>query len=352
VTKSFKAAVIGGTGYGGGELIRRLLMHPHVELARVASIDCVGQPLGAAHPNLEGLSDLRFEDLSPAEAAAGCDVALFALPHRVSAVLIAPLVDRGVKIVDLSGDFRLRDSAAYEHYYGAAHPRPDLLSRFVYGLPELNRPRIREAQHVASPGCFATCIALALLPVARSGWLRGPVHVTAITGSSGSGMAPSPGTHHPVRAGNLKTYRPLAHQHTPEIEQTLHQAGAKAVALRFVPVSAPLVRGIFTTAYVEIPADIDDAAVAAAFDRTYRDERFVRRPHARLPEVAAVAGSLHAEVGFALGPAPDGTGTRTLTCFSAIDNLVKGGAGQGIQNMNLLLGIDEGASLSDPGSWP
>ncbi|HLU64672.1 MAG TPA: N-acetyl-gamma-glutamyl-phosphate reductase [Kofleriaceae bacterium] len=348
--KKFKAAVIGGSGYGAAEMLRRLIIHPEVEVVRVASIDLVGQPVWAAHPNLTGLTDLRFEDISPAEAARGCDVALLALPHKVTAAKVPELVELGVKIVDMSGDFRLRDAEEYRRFYGAVHPVPELLGQFVYGLPELNRERIRAARWVASPGCFATGTELALIPLAAAGLLRGPVHVCAITGSSGSGAAPSAGTHHPVRAVNLRTYKPLVHQHTPEIAATLRDAGAAEVELRFVPVSAPLSRGIFVSAFLEVDASVNEAQVAALYDERYAAEPFVRRPTGRLPEVAPVAGSNYVEVGFSLGE-PSGA-TRTLTVFSAIDNLVKGGAGQAIQNMNLLLGLDERLSLEDPGSWP
>jgi N-acetyl-gamma-glutamyl-phosphate reductase len=332
-------------------MARRLLMHPDVELVRVASIDHVGEPLGAVHPNLDGATDLVFEDLAPAAAAKGCDVALLALPHKVTAAKVPELIAAGVKIVDMSGDFRLRDAATYEKYYGAKHPHPELLGTFVYGLPELNREAIKAAKYVASPGCFATTIALALLPLARAGLLDGAVlHVQGITGSSGSGIAPQAGTHHPSRAGNLKTYKPLEHQHVPEIVQTLADSGSKGVELRFVPVSAPLTRGIFATCFVELPEAMDKARLASLFDETYGREPFTRRPKARLPEVVAVAGSNHAEVGFAVGPATNGK--RTVTVFSALDNLVKGGAGQAIQNMNLVLGLDERASLEDVGNWP
>jgi N-acetyl-gamma-glutamyl-phosphate reductase len=257
----------------------------------------------------------------------------------------------GVKIVDMSGDFRLRDVALYEKYYGVKHPHPELLGAFVYGLPELNRAEIKSAKYVASPGCFATTIELALMPLAREGYLNGAVvHVTAITGSSGSGIAPQAGTHHPSRAGNLKTYKPLEHQHVPEIVQTLGDAGAKEVELRFVPVSAPLTRGIFASCFVEVDASVDASKLAVLFDSQYGREVFVRRPSKRLPEVVAVAGSNYVEVGFAVGPVTNGK--RTVTCFSAIDNLIKGGAGQAIQNMNLVLGLDERASLEDVGNWP
>jgi N-acetyl-gamma-glutamyl-phosphate/LysW-gamma-L-alpha-aminoadipyl-6-phosphate reductase len=353
MAKRFKAAIIGGSGYGGAEMARRLLMHPDVELVRVASIDHVGESLGQVHPNLDGATDLVFEDLAPAEAAKGCDVALLALPHKVTAAKVPELINAGVKIVDMSGDFRLRDAAVYEKHYGAKHPHPELLTNgtFVYGLPELNRAAIKQAKYVASPGCFATTIELALLPLARAGMLdNAVVHVTGITGSSGSGIAPQAGTHHPSRAGNLKTYKPLEHQHVPEIVQTLGDGGAKNVEIRFVPVSAPLTRGIFASCFVELPESVDKTKLAGLFDEWYAREAFVRRPKSRLPEVVAVAGSNYAEVGFAVGPAFNGK--RTVTLFSATDNLIKGGAGQAIQNMNIILGVDEKASLADVGNWP
>src|SRR4029079_10949686 len=171
--KRFKAVVIGGTGYGGAELIRRLLVHPDVELVRVVAVDHVGEPLGAVHPPLTGRSPLRFENVQPEEAARRADVALLALPHKVAAHHAPAIVAAGVKVVDMSGDFRLRDAAAYERYYGAKHPHPELLGSFVYGLPELNREAIRSARAVASPGCFATTIELGLLPLARAGKLAG-----------------------------------------------------------------------------------------------------------------------------------------------------------------------------------
>jgi N-acetyl-gamma-glutamyl-phosphate reductase len=351
MAKRFKAAIIGGSGYGGAEMARRLLMHPDVELVRVASIDHVGEPMGAVHPNLDGATDLEFEDLTPTQAVDGCDVALLALPHKVTAAKVPELIKAGVKIIDMSGDFRLRDAATYEKFYGATHPHPELLGTFVYGLPELNRKAIAAASYVASPGCFATTIELALLPLARAGMLDGvTVHVQGITGSSGSGIAPQAGTHHPSRAGNLKTYKPLEHQHVPEIVQTLNDAGAKGVELRFVPVSAPLTRGIFATCFLEMPAEVDSKRLAGLFDEAYVREPFVRRPLKRLPEVVAVAGSNYTEVGFAVGQPVNGK--RTITCFSAIDNLIKGGAGQAIQNMNIVLGVNEKASLEDVGNWP
>ncbi|MEM9492059.1 MAG: N-acetyl-gamma-glutamyl-phosphate reductase, partial [Myxococcota bacterium] len=281
--KTLRAAVIGGSGYGAGEMLRRLLLHPNVEVARVASIDYVGEPLWAAHPNLTGLTDLVFENITPREAAQGCDVALLALPHKVTAAKVPELVELGVKIVDMSGDFRLRDVAAYERYYATTHPVPELLSEFVYGLPELNRAAIKEARYVASPGCFATTVELGLLPLARAGLLNGPIHVAACTGSSGSGAMAKAGTHHPVRAVNLKSYKPLVHQHTPEVVETLVSAGAETVELRFVPISAPLSRGILATSFVEVSAEVDEQRLTTLFRESYSDEPFVRMVPGRIP---------------------------------------------------------------------
>ena len=348
--KRFRAAIVGGSGYGGAEIARRLLLHPEVELARVASIDHVGEPLGAVHLSLSGRTALTFENLSPAEAAAGCDVVLMGLPHRISAEKAPAVLDTGAKLVDMSGDFRLRDAAAYARFYGSKHPRPDLLGTFVYGLPELNRDAIRTARAVASPGCFATTVELGLLPLARAGKLRGVIRVVGITGSSGSGVVPALGTHHPIRAVNLKTYRVLDHQHTPEILETLAAAGAPGLELRFVPVSAPLSRGILATTFVEVDAAETVESLTALYADAYASEPFVRFVRDRLPEVAAVSGSNFAEVGFTLGEAEGGT--RTLVVVSATDNLIKGGAGQAIQNMNLMLGLPETLSLEDSGPWP
>ncbi len=359
MTAKRTVAVVGGSGYGGGELIRRLLLHPHMELVRVASIDHVGEPLASAHPNLEQRTSLRFEALDPVDAARGVDVAMFALPHDVSARVVPEVLRRGsARVVDLSGAFRCRDAATYARWYETEHPSPEALAEFVYGLPEYGgdpfevsrRSSIAGARGVASPGCFATAIELALLPLARRRWLEGPVEVVGMTGSSGSGVTPSAGTHHPSRSVTLRPYRPLTHPQTPEIVDTLKSAGAAKLELSFVPVSAPLSRGILVSAFARVPADRSEAEIRAAYEEAYADEPFVRMPQRRLPEVAAVAGSNHAEVGVAVGPALGPH--RVVSCFAALDNLIKGGAGQAIQSLNLMLGFDERTALEDPGSWP
>ncbi len=342
--------MLGGSGFAGAELTRHLLLHPEVELTRVCAIDHVGEPLSSAHPHLEGLTDLRFENLPPDQAAAGVDIVLMGLPHQASVELVQSVLDQQTRVIDMSGAFRLKRSSAYEKFYGGKHPRPDLLERFVYGLPELNRALIKKTRYLASPGCFATTIELGLLPLARAGLLAGPVHTVGITGSSGAGAVPTPTTHHPVRANNLRSYRVLSHQHAPEIEDTLNAAGAKNLSLGFVPVSAPLTRGILATSFARVPADQSEQDLIALYDSFCEGEPFVRRPRSRLPEVVAVAGSNYAEIGIVAGPVEGDT--RLVTCVSALDNLVKGGAGQAIQNMNLMLGLDERTSLEDPGAYP
>lgn len=342
--------MLGASGFAGAELLRRLLRHPTVEVLRVGAKDHVGQNVAAAHPNLEGVTDLVFQDLPAQEAIAGAEVVIMGLPVAASLEVVGAAELSGARIIDMSGAFRLPDAASFERYYGSAHPRPELLGQFVYGLPELNRAKIRGARWVAAPGCFATCIELGLLPLAEAGLLPTAVQVVGVTGSSGAGAAPGPTTHHPVRAGNLRTYKPLDHQHTPEIVGALNAAGASLQALDFVPISAPLVRGILATSFVRLPASVGERDLRELYHRRYAGERFVRLPEHRLPEVVAVSGSPYAEVGFSLGRAEGEQ--RTLSVFSALDNLIKGGAGQVIQNLNLMLGNPEVTELDEIGPYP
>lgn len=346
----YRAAVLGGSGFAGAELVRRLVMHPHMELVRVCAADHVGEPIASALPHLEGMTNLVFENLPIDEAIAGVDVVLMGLPHGASIEIVDRLMQSDVRVIDMSGAFRLRDPDAYERFYGGPHARPELLDLFTYGLPELNRETIREARFVASPGCFATSIELALLPFARAGMLSGAVEVVGVTGSSGAGVTPSPTTHHPTRSMNLRTYRPLAHQHAPEIEAALRAAGARELRVNFVPVSAPLARGIFSTAFFRVPSSVSVEKLQEIGRDAYAREPFVRTPKNRLPEVVAVNGSNYAEVGVVAG-AEQGE-TRLVTAFCALDNLVKGGAGQAVQNMNLMLGLPETTALEDPGGYP
>ena len=346
-----KAAIIGGTGYGGAELIRNLIAHPHVELSRVTSIDHVDEALEDVHLNLSA-TGLTFENVPPVEAARGVDVIFLALPHKVSATMAAELAEVEARIIDLSGDFRLRDAQAYAAFYGLEHPSPEALDgRWVYGLPELFGAELATATRVASPGCFATTIALGLLPLAQAGLLDGAVHTVACTGSSGSGAYAKHGTHHPLRAANLKSYKVLGHQHTPEIEQTLRAAGAGAgMHLDFVPVSAPLARGILANSFVEVPEAWTPERVLGLFQERYAGSAFVRVLEGRVAEVVAIKGSMWVDLSLTVGASNDGR--RTCVITTALDNLVKGGAGQAVQSMNVMFGRPQGEGIDGPAMWP
>ncbi len=346
-----QVAVIGATGYGGAELLRHLLVHPAVEVTRIVAKDHIGKRIDGVVLSLSGMTDLVVEDLEPEVVAKDAELVFLGLPHRVSGRLACRYADLGCKVIDLSGDMRLLDAGAYAAYYGVEHPLPDRLGSFVYGLPELFRDKLRGADRIASPGCFATAITLALLPWARAGLLSGRVRVAAMTGSSGSGANPSMTTHHPLRAGTMRPYKPLVHQHTPEIQQNLIAAGAPEAVLDFVPVSAPIVRGILTTCFFDVAAEHSPDSLRDVLRESYADEPFVRTIEGRLPEVGAIAGSMYCDVGVAPGDLVV-DGKRTVVVHSALDNLVKGGAGQAVQSMNLALDLDETTGLRAPSLWP
>ncbi len=341
-----RVSILGASGYGAAELLRRLLPDPSVEVVHLFSKDDVGKAVSDVHLGLGTMGQGKvIEDRSFAEAAEDVDFVFLALPHRISMQAVQDLWSSSARIIDLSGDFRLRSTATYQQYYGVEHCASELLEDFVYGLPELFRDQIRTTRAVASPGCFATSQILPLAPLARKGWLNGPVRVVSVTGSSGSGANPSKGTHHPVRSVTLRAYRALNHQHTPEIEQALQDIGATDLRLDFVPVSGPLSRGIMTTAFYDLPDGVDESAVAAAYQEYYQHEPFIRLLDGRMPEVAAVKGSQFVEIGFVVR---DGR----LAVFCALDNLVKGGAGQAIQSFNIMTGRSETQGLMGPASWP
>ncbi len=313
-------SIIGGAGYGASELLRHLVVRKDVKILCVASKDEVGKSVGDVHKTLAGFSDLKLVDVPPAEAAKGADVVFLGMPHKTTAKVAMELFPLPVKIIDLSGDFRLRSLKDYDRDYAPGHPCPDRLGTFVYGLPELHREKIKTAKYVASPGCFATCIATGLIPLAKRGLLKNVnVRTVAMTGSSGSGQKPQEGTHHPVRAVNLKPYKVLAHQHRSEIVQTLGDAGGAAVALDMVPISAPLSRGILAISQLDMPEGATRESVHAMFREIYEGERLIRvMPLGQVPEVAAVAGTARIEIGIETRVDED-TGKKTLCVMSAID---------------------------------
>ncbi len=348
-----RVSIIGGAGYGASEILRHLVVRDDVQLVTVASKDHVGKALGEVHRTLAGYTDLKLVDVPPKQAAAGADVVFLGMPHKVTAKVAMELFDVDVKLIDLSGDFRLRNLDDYDRDYAPGHPCPERLGTFVYGLPELHRAQIKTAKHVASPGCFATCIALGLVPLAKAGLLiDAGVRTVAMTGSSGSGQNPQEGTHHPVRSNNLKPYKVLTHQHRSEILQTLSDVGGARIALDLVPISAPISRGILAISQLDLPAGHTRESLHALFEKTFAAERLVRvMPLGQVPEVVAVAGTARVEIGIETR-IDASTGKRTLCVMSAIDNLIKGGAGQAIQSFNIMVGAPETQGLDMPGLWP
>jgi N-acetyl-gamma-glutamyl-phosphate reductase len=343
-----RAAIVGGTGYGGMELLRYLLDHPSVRVTAITSRTETGR-VGDVHPHLRGLTDLAFTSAKAVELAKENDVVFFAAPHGVAAKEVPAVLAASpkVKVVDLSGDFRLQDPEAYPAVYGWDHPAPDWLARAAYGLPECGGRAAVTADGcrlVANPGCHASAAILALWPLAKARLVGGVATVVSVTGSSGSGAQPKQGTHHPERFANFRAYKPLEHQHVPEIEQALAFDEQPIPRVAFVPCSGPFSRGIAATAVVELVAERDgfEEAAARSFVDAYGEEPFVRLVP-ETAEVRAVAGTNFADVGFV---AREGVACVTV----AIDNLGKGMAGTAVQNLNLLMGLPETEGLRRAGA--
>jgi len=339
-----KVAIFGGSGYGGSELLRILLFHPNVEIVFVTANEQAGKAVSEVHRNLLGLTDLTFR-LAPEDPAelADLDCVFLALPHG-QAMDVLPTLPKSVKAIDLSGDFRLRDQESFEQHYGRAHTAMHAQSEFVYGLTETNREAIRNARLIANPGCFATSTLLGLAPLVGTGAIVGRVIVDAKTGSSGSGAKAAANTHHPQRMNSFYAYKPFTHQHVPEIEQELTSVGDWNSELVFMTHSLPVARGIFASIYVEAKEELTEEQLRATFAEFYRDSFFVRLVKGS-PDINWVKTTNFCDLGFA-------TRGRNIVVFSAIDNLVKGAAGQAVQNMNLMFGLDEKTGLLLVGTNP
>lgn len=345
--------ILGGSGYGGGELLRLLSQHPKVGTLRALSRKQAGEPFWKAHPNLRGVVQGTFDAEPDWSVFAGAErpVAFSAMPHfelaqqlpALEAAWKAAGIAEKLTLIDLSGDFRLDDAAAFASAYGKPHPHPQGLGKFVYGLPEWRRQKLAGVKRIASPGCFATAIQLALLPFAGMKDL-GFISVSAATGSSGSGASPGEGTHHPVRAQDFRAYKVLAHQHEAEIRRLLDVEGT-GYSFSFVPHSAPMVRGIYATVQFRSPSLADTDAVNKRMEAAYSGAPFVRLLGDETPRIGAVAGSNFCDVGWQVRGG-------TVAVMTAIDNLVKGMAGQATQDMNLALGFPETEGLLHAGTYP
>ncbi len=342
--QKIKIAIFGGSGYGGAELLRILLFHPNAEIRLVTANEHAGKAVADVHKNLRGLTDLRFE--SAPENLIGLeniDVAFFALPHG-KAMQLAANVPANVKTIDLSGDFRLSDERLFEQFYKTKHSAFDLQREFVYGLTELNREAIKTAGKIANPGCFATATLLAVAPLVKNNLIGGRVIVDAKTGSSGSGIKPAANTHHPQRVNSFYAYKPFEHQHLPEIEQALRSVGDWTGEMVFMTQSLPASRGIFATVYAELNSSVSESNVRESFQAFYENSFFVRLVE-NSPDINWVKLTNFCDIGIAVQ-------NRSVIVFSALDNLIKGAAGQAVQNMNLMFGLNEQTGLVMTGSNP
>lgn len=332
---AFRAGVAGGSGYVGLEIFRYLLNHPRLEVAAITSREHAGKPVSDVHPGLAGLTELRFTD--DLAALAALDVVFLAVPHRESMRLVSRLRDlrADLRIIDLGADFRL-PADEFKLTYGESHECPDRLGEAVYGTPELHRQRVVEARLVANPGCFAHCSILALAPLAHAGLIDGPAKVSALTGSTGSGVQPTPRTHHPARNDSVSAYSVLAHRHVPEIERALSRT--RPVKIDLVPLSGPLSRGIFATVFARLTSS--DVNADEVFRDFYSRSSFVRlrKESPRLLDVRGTNfcdAAIHQRGG-------------DVVVIAAIDNLGKGAAGNAVQCANLMLGLPEEIGLRLP----
>ncbi len=337
-----KVAIIGASGYVGGELLRLLLSHDGVDVIKATSSGNSGKNVSEVHRNLQGITDLRFSGEPVDEIAKSSDLMFFAMPHCTSMGIVPKIIGK-VRIIDLSADYRLGSISDFEKFYGTKHLSPELCKKFVYGLPEMNRAEIKKSRNVAVPGCFPTGALLALMPLAKSNLLSGNVIIDAKTGSSGSGKTPSEGTHHPERAQDFKAYSIFSHRHQPEIEQGLKVFSRKELDITFVTHSTPMVRGIFTTAYAFLDKAISRQELERIYRKYYEKEPFVRLVGQSRSNV--VKGTNFCDIGL------ECSGNKVVIT-SAIDNLVKGAAGTAVQCMNLMLGFKETKALEFPGFYP
>lgn len=343
-----RVGIVGAGGYAGGELLRLLLSHPDVRAVVPGSESLSGKPVTVAHPNLRKRTDLQFV---PYERVTDCDVLFLSLPngsHRAG-----EFEGRAKLVIDLSSDHRLREPRDYETWYGAPHPHPAELGRWVYGIPELHRSEIRGATRVTGAGCNATATLLALLPLFAADVVdrSRPIVVECKVGSSEGGREPSDDSHHPERVGVVRSFRPVGHRHTAEAEQELALGGERP-RVDLSVTSVELVRGVLATAHVSLRRPLEDKDLWKIYRERYGAEPFVRVVKERTgifryPEPKLVAGTNFADVGFAVDP----RGERVVA-LCAIDNLVKGAAGNGVQAMNVALGLEESAGLGFVGLHP
>ncbi|MGH2769589.1 MAG: N-acetyl-gamma-glutamyl-phosphate reductase [Actinomycetota bacterium] len=341
-----RAAVLGASGFAGGELLRLLGGHPDIEVVAAAASKQVGRPLGEVYPWLRSHTGLRFVSVEEALANAP-DIVFCSLPHGHSMEIFSRA--GGPRVVDLGGDFRLHNPALYPQWFGREHAHPELLDGWVYGLTEWHRPQVRSADRVANPGCYPAACILALAPLLAGGSVRPTgIHIDAKSGVSGAGRAGGEGFDFSSANENLRPYSVTAHQHIAEIEQELSEVTRSPVTVSFVPHLVPMTRGLLATCIAELSTDATSEELIETMQERYGGERFIRVLGTdALPETRRLSGTNRAEVSVRVDPR---TGRAIAIC--ALDNLGKGAAGQALQNANLMLGFDEDTALSTTGMWP
>ncbi|MGV0975322.1 MAG: N-acetyl-gamma-glutamyl-phosphate reductase [Azonexus sp.] len=333
-----RIGIVGGTGYTGVELLRLLVQHPQAEVVAITSRGDAGTAVSGMFPSLRGRVDLKFED--PAKAnLSGCDVVFFATPNGIAMQQAPALLDAGVRVIDLAADFRIKDIAEWEKWYGMTHACPDWVDKAVYGLPEMNREQIRSARLIANPGCYPTAVQLGFMPLLKSGLVEtASLIADAKSGVSGAGRKAETHIMFAEASDNFKAYGVSGHRHLPEIRQGLSMMSGASVGLTFVPHLTPIIRGIHATLYGRIKSEADFQAI---FESAFAEEPFVDvLPEKSHPETRSVRSANICRIAVHRPQGGD-----TLVILSVIDNLVKGAAGQAVQNMNLMFGLDETTGL-------
>lgn len=341
-----KVGIFGASGYVGGELLRLLLGHPRIEVTVATSNTYAGEYIHRVHPNLKGQTTLKFTKSNPSKVIDLCDILFVATPHGVSSTFVPEILESGIKVIDTSADFRLKNPEDYVRWYGWSHKCPDLLEKAVYGLPELHREEIRKAQLIAVPGCMAIAGILALAPIIRSNKIeRNKIVIDCKVGSSGAGSKPSLSSHHPEHYSIVRPYKPVGHRHTAEIEQELNLLCGEKIKISMSAHAVNMVRGILSTCHVFLKEPTASIEIWRLYRKFYSNEPFIRfirdtRGVFRYPDPKITVGSNYCDIGFEID-----NHTDRLVVLSAIDNLMKGAAGTAVQDMNIICGWDEKEGL-------
>lgn len=351
--KKVKVGIIGGSGYVGGELLRLLLSHPKVEVTMVTARKNAGEYVFNVHPNLRGATQLKFLPLNLSDIAKNCDLVFTAMPHGSSVNLVPKLLEMGLRVIDMSADFRLKNPEDYVKWYGWKHAHPEILKEAVYGSTELHRQEIKNARLIACPGCMAITTILGLAPIVKANVIeKDRIVVDAKIGSSGAGSKPSISSHHPERFGGVRPYKTVGHRHIAEMEQELNLLTNEPITISFSPHAVNIVRGILSTIHVFLTKPLTIKEIWKIYREQYQGEPFVRlvryqKGPYQLPDPKVVIGTNFCDVGFELDPH-----ANRLIILSAVDNIMKGAAGQGVQCLNVFLGVDEKTGLESMGFHP